>query len=148
MGRDIPLSLVVSFVFYWLFVLYWRYELPCQDKLPEFHYTPILGCIRVLWLVFHPLGLGLDKALFVWNSVNTDPLGIKPPPYDFEIPLRTAGTIIYADTHAPTQSELASLPFIVLMSSADWDPHHVRFPSHDVEGANRATINVIQAKQQ
>ena len=52
-----------------LFVLHWRYELPCQDKLPEFHYTPILGCIRVLWLVFHPLGLDLDKALFGWNSV-------------------------------------------------------------------------------
>ena len=54
--------------FFWLFVLHWRYELPCQDKLPEFHYTPILGCIRVLWLVIQPLGLGLDKALFGWNS--------------------------------------------------------------------------------
>ena len=53
-----------------LFVLHWRYELPCQDKLPEFHYTPILGCIRVLWLVFHPLGLEFVKALFGWNSVN------------------------------------------------------------------------------
>ena len=50
-------------------MLHWRYELPCQDKLPEFHCTPILGCIRVLWLVFHPLGLELDKALFGWNSV-------------------------------------------------------------------------------
>ena len=71
MVRDIPLSLVVSFgCFFRLFVLHWRYELPCQDKLPEFHYTPVLGCIRVLWLVFHPLGLELDKALFGWNSVN------------------------------------------------------------------------------
>ena len=66
MVRDIPLSLVVSFGSFWL---HWRYELPCQDKLPEFHYTPISGCIRVLWLTFHPLGLGLDKALFGWNSV-------------------------------------------------------------------------------
>ena len=56
-------------VLFGLFVLHWRYELPCQDKLPEFQYTPILGCIRVLWLVFHPLGLELDKALFGWNSV-------------------------------------------------------------------------------
>ena len=53
---------------FWLFVLHWRYELPCQDKLPEFHYTPILGCIRVLWLVFHPLGLGLDKVLFMFAN--------------------------------------------------------------------------------
>ena len=64
-------------VVFGLFVLHWRYELPCQDKLPEFHYTPILGCIRVLWLVFHPLGLGLDKALFGWNSVTPICLGIE-----------------------------------------------------------------------
>ena len=71
-----PLWLGIYLFLWWfhlalfgLFVLHWRYELPCQDKLPEFHYTPILGCIRVLWLVFHPLGLGLDKALFGLNSV-------------------------------------------------------------------------------
>ena len=70
MVRDIPLSLVVSLGFFVLFLLHWRYELPCQDKLPEFHCTPILGCIRVLWLVFHQLGLRLDKTLCGWNSVN------------------------------------------------------------------------------
>ena len=59
-------------VIFGLFLLHWRSELPCQDKLPEFHCTPILGCIRVLWLVFHPLGLGLDKALCGWNSVTED----------------------------------------------------------------------------
>ena len=69
MVRDMPLSLVVSFGYFWVILLDWRYELPCQDKLPEFPYTPILGCIRVLWLVSHPLGLGLDKALCGWNSV-------------------------------------------------------------------------------
>ena len=79
------------------------------------------------------------------NPYRTDPLGIKPPPYDFEIPLSTAGTIIYTDTRAPTQSELAALLFIVLTSTDDWDPHHVRFPSHDVEEANKATINAIQS---
>ena len=79
-------------VLFGLFVLHWRYELPCQDKLPEFHYTPILGCIGVLWLVFHPLGLELDKALFGWNSVRphewdpsvldyTHPSGDGEPPW-------------------------------------------------------------------
>ena len=57
------------FVIFGLFLLHWRYELPCQDKLPEFHSTPILVCIRILWLVSRPLGLGLDKALCGWNSV-------------------------------------------------------------------------------
>ena len=82
------------------------------------------------------------------NPYHTDPLGIIPPPYDFEIPLRTARTIIYANTRTPTQAKLATLPFIALTSSADWDPHHVRFPSHDVEEARRAMINAIQARQQ
>ena len=59
-------------VIFGLFLLHWRYELPCQDKLPEFHSTPILGCIRVLWLVSHPLGLRLDKVLCGWNSVTLD----------------------------------------------------------------------------
>ena len=75
-----PLLLVIYLFLWWfllaifgLFLLHWRYELPCQDKLPEFHCTPILGCIRVLWLVFHPLGLGLDKALCGWNSVKVQP---------------------------------------------------------------------------
>ena len=82
------------------------------------------------------------------NPYHTDPLGIKPPPYDLEIPLCTAGTIIYADTRATTQTELATLPFIALTSSADWDPHHIRFPSHDVEEARRAMINAIQSRHQ
>ena len=82
------------------------------------------------------------------NPYHTDPLGIKPPPYDLEIPLRTAGTIIYADTRAPTRNELATRPIIALTSSSDWDPHHVRFPSHNVEEARRATINAIQSRQQ
>ena len=66
------------------------------------------------------------------NPYHTDPLRITPPPYDLEIPLHTAGTIIYANTRAPTQAELATLPFITLTLSADWDRHHIRFPSHDV----------------
>ena len=65
-----------------LFLLHWRYELPCQDELPEFHCMPILGCIRFLWLVFHPLGLRLDKTLCGWNSVKYHEAvgeGIWPP---------------------------------------------------------------------
>ena len=80
------------------------------------------------------------------NPYHTDPLEITPPPYNLEIPLCTAVTIIYADTRTPMQAELATLPFIALTSSADWDPHHVRFPSHCVEEARRATINAIQAR--
>ena len=79
-----PLWLRIFLFLWWfllalfgLFVLHWRYELPRQDKLPEFHYTSIVGCIRVSWLVLHPLGLELDKALFGWNSVMSFKKGIK-----------------------------------------------------------------------
>ena len=68
-----PFLWCFSWLFLCYFLLHWRYEFPCQDKLPEFHCTPILGCIRVLWLVFHPLGLRLDKALCCWNSVRRGP---------------------------------------------------------------------------
>ena len=73
-----PLWLGIYLFLWWflffifvLFLLHWGYELPCQDKLPEFHSTSFLGCIRVLWFVFHPLGLGLDKVLCGWNSVTS-----------------------------------------------------------------------------
>ena len=41
---------------------------------------PILGCIRILWLVSHPLWLGLDKVLCGWNSVTLAlyPLIVQP----------------------------------------------------------------------
>ena len=63
-------------------MLHWRYELPCQDKLPEFHYTPIVGCIRDFWLALHPLGLELDKALLGWNSVTVICCNGKVPFFD------------------------------------------------------------------
>ena len=36
----------------------------------------------------------------------------------------------------------------MLSSNADWDPQHVRFPSHDMEEESRTTINAIQMQQQ
>ena len=115
----------------------------------------ILVFNEALWMgdtltysLINPNELRAFGTLVQDNPYHTDPLGIKPPPYSLEIPLCTAGTIIYANTCAPTQAELATLPFIVLTLSADWDPHHIRFPSHDVEEARRATINGIQARQQ
>ena len=102
MFKDIPLSLVVSFGSFWVILLHWGYELPCQDKLPEFHYIPILGCIRVLWLVFHPLGLGLDKALFGWNSVTK---------------YESAHTQRSVLTHGPTRNFMTLVPWLLPSSS-------------------------------
>ena len=76
-------------VIFGLFLLHWRSEIPCQDKLPEFHCTPILGCIRVLWLVFHPSVLGLDKALCGWNSVSSK-TSLQLSKTNFSVPLKTS----------------------------------------------------------
>ena len=69
--------------------------------------------------LINPNQLRAFGTLVQGNPYHTDPLGIIPPPYDIEIQLHTAGTIIYADTRAPTANELATLPFIALTSSAD-----------------------------
>ena len=51
--RIFLLSFVCFFLFFFsYFVLQWAYELPCQGKLPEFHFISIVGCIRVSGLSF------------------------------------------------------------------------------------------------
>ena len=82
------------------------------------------------------------------NPFSNERLSIQPTSHDIAIPLQTLGTIKYANTRAPTDQELGQHPHIVLCSTADWDPHHVRFPSHTVEEENRSTINAIQTRQQ
>ena len=82
------------------------------------------------------------------NPFSNERLSIQPASHDIAIPLQTLSTIIYANTHAPTDQELSQHPHIVLSSTADWDPHHIRFPSHDVEEESRSTINAIQMRQQ
>ena len=69
----------------------------------------ILVFNEALWMVntlthslINPNQLHAFGTLVQDNPYHTDPLGIEPPPYNFEIPLHTAGTIIYADTRAPT----------------------------------------------
>ena len=78
------------------------------------------------------------------NPFSTQGLTIQPASHDITIPLQTLGTIIYANTRVPTDQELTTRPHIVLSSNADWDPHHVRFPSRDVGEENKNTINTIQ----
>ena len=59
--------------------------------------------------------------------------------------LRAFGTLVQDN---PYHTDPLGLLFIALTSSADWDPHHIRFPSHDVEEARRAMINAIQSRHQ
>ena len=49
---------------------------------------------------------------------------------DFIIPLDTQGTTIFCDMRSPTEVELQQLPMVIL-TSIDWDPQKVQFPSHN-----------------
>ena len=135
-----PLCLGIYLFLWWfllvifgLFLLHWRYELPCQDKLPEFHSTPILGCIRILWHVSHPIGLGLDKALCGWNSVNPHPasrtLSMSPPgmglPHTPRITSKSTLSLAILFSTSPDAVKLlpqtpSSLTLLLLMMVQPW----------------------------
>jgi len=62
------------------------------------------------------------------NPSSRLPLSIITEDSEFCMDLMMAGTIIYADTHTPTDLELKECPHIVLSSSRPWNPHSVTFP--------------------
>ena len=100
----------------------------------------ILVFNEALWMggtlphsLINPNQLRAYGTLVQDNPFSRDPLAIEPPNNDITIPLSTLGTIIYADTRAPTQEELATLPHVVLSADSPWDPHRIQFPSRDME---------------
>ena len=100
----------------------------------------ILVFNEALWMgdslphsLINPNQLRAYGTLVQDNPFSHDPLVIEPPNDNVTIPLTTLGTIIYADTRVPTQDELATLPHVVLTAHSPWDPHHIQFPSCDME---------------
>ena len=100
----------------------------------------ILVFNEALWMgdslphsLINPNQLRAYGTLVQDNPFSRDPLAIEPPNNDVTIPLFTLGTIIYADTRVPTQEELSALPHVVLTSDSPWDPHHIQFPSRDMD---------------
>ena len=108
----------------------------------------ILVFNEALWMgdslphsLINPNQLRAYGTLVQDNLFSRDPLVSEPPNNDVTIPLSTLGTIIYVDTRVPTQEELAALPHVVLTADSPWDPHHIQFPSHDMQAVK---INVTQ----
>ena len=56
------------------------------------------------------------------------PLSIITEDGEFCMELLMDGTIIYANTHTPTDTELKECPHIILSSPHPWDTHSVKFP--------------------
>ena len=62
------------------------------------------------------------------NPFNRDiPLSIEHP--ELTIPLHLAGTIIFLDSHTPTQHELDTCPHLHLTSAVEWDPQTMHLAS-------------------
>ena len=62
------------------------------------------------------------------NPVSDLPLFIMAEDNEFSMELDISGTIIYADTHIPSDNELQTCKHIQLSSSYQWNPHNVSFP--------------------
>jgi len=62
------------------------------------------------------------------NPMSEFPLSIITEDNEFSMELMMQGTIIYADTHTPSDKELHECPHINLTSNHPWDPHTVSFP--------------------
>jgi hypothetical protein len=56
------------------------------------------------------------------------PLSIITEKNDFSMELSMDGTIVYAETHAPSERYLKAFPHIELSSPHNWDPKRVKFP--------------------
>ena len=62
------------------------------------------------------------------DPTSNHPLSIVTEDNEFCMELDMAGTIIFATTHSPTESELQTCPHINLSSPHPWDPHNITFP--------------------
>ena len=62
------------------------------------------------------------------NPVAQSPLSIISDDEEFCLELSMNGTIVYFDSHTPTEKELLTCPHIVLSSPHPWDPTSIKFP--------------------
>ena len=76
-------------------------------------------------------------------SVQDNPFDAKPLSIttdDASVELYSEGTIICGDTRTPTESGLSQLPWLILTSPHDWDPHNVCFPSCSGQSSDNISI--------
>ena len=72
--------------------------------------------------------------------IQDDPTSVRPlsmisEDTEFAMTLKREGTILYFDTHAPTQKELETYPHIIISLEVSWNPIKVHFDenSHSLE---------------
>ena len=62
------------------------------------------------------------------NPYGEEPMRILSPGGEWQIPLLSEGTTIFANTWHPTESDLQTLEHVEYSSPHPWDPHQVAFP--------------------
>ena len=97
--------------------------------------TYILVFNEALWMgdsmkstLFNPNQLRHYGTKVQDNPVSENPLSIISDDDEFCLELSMDGTIVYFDSHTPTEEELLTCPHIVLSSPHPWDPAGVTFP--------------------
>ena len=104
-------------------------------------------------LIFHEslwMGDKLDHTLVNPNQLRAYGVSIQDNLFDAKptsittddasVELYSEGTIICGDTRTPTESELSQLPWLILTSPHDWDPHNVCFPSCSGQSSDNISI--------
>ena len=102
---------------------------------PDTGQTYILILNECLWMgdtmshtLINPNQLRHFGTLVNDNPMSSTPLSIITEDKEFAMPLDMKGTIVYANTYAPSDYELNTYPHIVLSSPHVWDPTMVKFP--------------------
>jgi hypothetical protein len=62
------------------------------------------------------------------NPMSESLLSIVTEDAEFCMELSMDGTIVYTNTHMPTDKELSECPYVILSSSNPWIPMKVQFP--------------------
>ena len=106
---------------------------------PETGQTYILVLNEALWMgdsmdhtLVNPNQLRHFGTHVQDNPTSSHPLSIITADNEFSMELSIAGTIVFADTHCPTEKELHDCPHIILTSHYPWNPHKVTFPKSEL----------------
>ena len=82
------------------------------------------------------------------NPFSESPTFVVTEGHECILPLMSQGTILGVSTRTPTNQELQSCPYVILLSEHEWDPQNVRFPkaSRTVEEEVLRSIGAVQTQ--
>ncbi len=122
---------------------------------PETGETTILILNEAIWMgdkmentLVNPNQLRAYGLTVQDNPFSESPTFVVTAGHECILPLMSQGTILGVSTRTPTNQELQSCPYVILLSEHEWDPQNVRFPkaSRTVEEEVSRTIGAVQTQ--